>query len=394
MIVTLTPAEADATTEKIAKINTRAAKRGFTGHLDVVIGPAFARKVTAPSGLTFKRMFHEVEITGVTPKYNGWEFVAAVDTVGDGFVLRFAPGAPEGVVDRAALTPGGCDHCGVAKGNRKYTYAVRNVGTGEVKQVGSTCVKDFTGWDGKPVFYSVQDVADIIDEGGAGGHTGAAEAPVAEVVAFALAATEAAGWVSRGNAEAYGKTATAEIVSDAMWGVGRSADDAAALIRPHLAEARAKAPEVIAAVTAGLAGETSEYAVNLRTVLAAEWVGERHLALAASTVAAHHRLVADKVKRDAEAAAAADVDYLGEVGAKVTFTGAVAVAMTVDGYTYNSTQRFVVVEGPGFAAKMYTTAGWAYEVEAGDEVTLTATVKAHAEYRGAKQTVVTRAKRA
>lgn len=90
------------------------------------------------------------------------------------------------------------------------------------------------------------------------------------------------------------------------------------------------------------------------------------------------RRAQEEAEEAARQAELAKIDYLGEVGDKVTLTGTLRAAMTVDGYAYGSTQRFLVIAGDGFVAKAYTSALWAYGVEKGETVTLTATVKAQA----------------
>lgn len=107
---------------------------------------------------------------------------------------------------------------------------------------------------------------------------------------------------------------------------------------------------------------------------------EKRAAEAAELAAKAAELEAARQAEEAarEAARQAELDkvqYLGAVGDKVTFTGVLRAAMTVDGYAYGSTQRFLIVAGEGFVAKAYTSAAWAYGVEKGDTVTLTATVK-------------------
>ena len=90
----------------------------------------------------------------------------------------------------------------------------------------------------------------------------------------------------------------------------------------------------------------------------------------------------------------AGISYLGEVGAKVTFTGTVRAVKVVSGYSYGSTQVFVIIEGEGFVAKAYSSAAWAYEVERDETVTIAATVKRHEVGREDEPvTLITRAKR-
>lgn len=102
---------------------------------------------------------------------------------------------------------------------------------------------------------------------------------------------------------------------------------------------------------------------------------------------------AQQQERKAEQAARAAVArHAGELGEKVTVTGTVKVAMDLDGL-YGS-QRMIVVESADetVTIKTYTTAAAAYELESGDTVTVTATVKKLGEYKGLPQTQVNRPK--
>lgn len=117
---------------------------------------------------------------------------------------------------------------------------------------------------------------------------------------------------------------------------------------------------------------------------------------AAEAAARAEEFAAKAVVREAEEAAheaaeQARLDaqtYLGDEGEKVTFTGTVKVAMAVDGYAYGSTQMFLVIVGDEFTVKTYTSARWAYDVERGQQVTVTATVRKHEVRDGEKVTVV------
>ena len=137
----LTPAEYAATVERAASINARATKRGFTGRIEVT-GTTREVSETDQAGLNRTYLVVDTEITGEAPCYNGWTFLAAVDTVetadGADFVIRSAPGVEESGVDRSALEAGRCQHCKSIRSNRKYTYLVRNVETGKTVQVGSS----------------------------------------------------------------------------------------------------------------------------------------------------------------------------------------------------------------------------------------------------------------
>lgn len=96
----------------------------------------------------------------------------------------------------------------------------------------------------------------------------------------------------------------------------------------------------------------------------------------------------------AKAAAARHLD--AAVGAKVEVTGRVAVSMNVEGWSYGSTDRLVVVEGTGdfegVTFKMTGNGKTLFSTERGDSVTIAATVKKFDEYKGTPQTILTRAK--
>ncbi len=80
-----------------------------------------------------------------------------------------------------------------------------------------------------------------------------------------------------------------------------------------------------------------------------------------------------------------------EVGAKVTLTGVVTMATTVD--TQFGSSRLVVVQTADYqVAKMFTTAEWAWAIDFEDVVTITGTVKSHDEYEGTPQTMIARPK--
>ncbi|NMR32407.1 MULTISPECIES: hypothetical protein [Micrococcaceae] len=72
---------------------------------------------------------------------------------------------------------------------------MRKVENGETVQVGSSCIKDFTGWAAKPVFISVVNLTE--DLGGfIGGFALAPEDTPETVVALAWATSRIYGWAA------------------------------------------------------------------------------------------------------------------------------------------------------------------------------------------------------
>lgn len=94
-----------------------------------------------------KHRVYSVMLTAEMPRLNGWTFVARLDHSNDtGTIIRMVPNAGELPEQYRHATSTTCDHCG-HKRYRRDTFVVRNDETGEHKQVGSTCLKDFFGHD-------------------------------------------------------------------------------------------------------------------------------------------------------------------------------------------------------------------------------------------------------
>ena len=75
---------------------------------------------------------------------NGWSFVGTIEFTENGNIIRLANSSFEGKIPVKYLhTPKICEHCGKIR-NRKDTYLIYNEDSGEFKQVGSTCLLEYT----------------------------------------------------------------------------------------------------------------------------------------------------------------------------------------------------------------------------------------------------------
>jgi hypothetical protein len=85
-----------------------------------------------------------VELSGDSPGLEGWEVVGRLDhPEGGRGRLGFAgPGLDRGAWSGAEPW---CEHCGLLR-RRRVTYLVRQRG-GEIRQIGSSCLRDYTGHD-------------------------------------------------------------------------------------------------------------------------------------------------------------------------------------------------------------------------------------------------------
>lgn len=83
---------------------------------------------------------YEITVTGEFPKIDGWNFLAAIDHLENGNIIR---SFKEVDLSYSSSAPN-CDHCQKNR-YRKHTFLVVNQDTQEIKQIGKSCVKDYLG---------------------------------------------------------------------------------------------------------------------------------------------------------------------------------------------------------------------------------------------------------
>jgi hypothetical protein len=85
-----------------------------------------------------------VVLQGDTPRLEGWRIAAVVDHRGADAELRPVPGAPALPLSSARWRAAHCEHCQVAR-NRKETFLLVRDRDRALRQVGSSCLRDFLG---------------------------------------------------------------------------------------------------------------------------------------------------------------------------------------------------------------------------------------------------------
>lgn len=382
----LSAEELTATRAKLAKITARAARKGFAGTIDLNAVPATRTYAPAPGALSVTIHGFDVTINGEPPKFADWRLLAAIDKVGDSAVLRYLPGIEQDIPNNS-VRPGECDHCHTRRA-RTSVLLVEHEKTGERKQVGSSCLKDFLGWSTYPVFITTDELRDELAPTRTTGPAG--DLDLASVLTYSWAVIATHGWTAA-SAATDGRTATRDLVSTAIHG-RRGSTELLASIQPHLDEGHRMAPVIIDALAAAFTDPTG-YEANLSAILRAGQVEPRHLGLAVSAVSAYLRVTEQQAARETQAERNTVLGYAGEVGEKVTLTGTIRQLFHVDGFTWHSpSRRMLIVDCGTSVAKMITGASWAYDVDRGHQITITGTVRTHEDWHGTPQTLIVRPK--
>jgi hypothetical protein len=166
-----------------------------------------------------------VEMIDATLTYNipmieGYELVATLDIFNgeNGNTVLVSP-VPEKTVPEQWLnaTSIKCDHCGQNR-YRTHSILLKHTESGEYKEVGSTCVKDFFGLDPRGFMFMASIkfhgiIGGIKDEDCVKGNR-IWSYDLASVLAFVAAVMDKFGWTSKANAYNYSIQSTCDRVWD------------------------------------------------------------------------------------------------------------------------------------------------------------------------------------
>lgn len=375
----LTPAEYTATAEKISKLNERSRKRGWTGEIRLR-GDFVEHSETGPGGVTIKTQMVDAEITGEPPRYEGWTFLARAECDADsGLIVYGAPGADP--VDRARIRPGACDHCGLDR-NRKAVFIVKHE-DGREMQVGSTCLKDFLGWNINPVWIAGDDHLDEPDGGwGRIEPTYSTET----VLAFAWAATQAFGYVRSSD---FYKTPTKSVVLSALHPTNAADRLLAEDVLPHLDGAEAMAKVIRQWVLDQPDGNT-DYMPNLKGIAAGQFVSYKKFGFLVSAPQAWARAQERDLIRKRETAELCN-EWNGQRGDKLTLRVKLTSIRHVNSdWGVSDLYTFVGVDDK--CVYKWFSSRTVFDKTSDEPMTITGTVKRLDEFKGSKSTMLTRVK--
>lgn len=335
-------------------------------------------------------VFHkcrEVEVEG-SYKINGWEFIATIEHgEGRNIIRAISDELATQIPDRYWTCGKECEHCNKVR-DRKDTYLVYNEEHQEWKQVGKTCLKDYTkGLDAETcaqlaeVIDSCKYLADEADEEAfiGGGFRG----PTYDYIKADKIKKIAYKYVQENGYKKDGVTANAlaDIIYSAKSGEApKASDEEMAEINQWVEELR----------------ETSPYFWNAKTAWSKEYLESRDLALISSLISVFFKDKAVKAQQAAEAERlAADTSNVtvGSIGDRITITVKNARVLYTKSNSHASyyaepSNVWEIIDEEGHTFIWSTSIGT--EIKEGDKIT--ATVKDFKEFRGRQQTVLTRGK--
>jgi len=336
---------------------------------------------------------------------SGWHLAARLehDPALPEALVSCGPGVSETTLNFADLRAAGprCDHCGTRR-RRAETYLVRHH-DGRQILVGSTCLEDFFGIDPAPLiaafdwWWAVHQVSqEIADLGPAGLRAGPRLPSRALVLAVAAEEYLSYGWTSSEAAYQSGRASSALLIRERLRKILDEGEHLRGL-DPAVARLAEEAGDWLSALAASPETEgEGEYIAKLRVLGRVDAVPAAHVGLLGSAIPSwireRRRRVAERLARTSQ--------HVGEIKGRIEVRVVVVGVATVEShfgvshlYTFATLGGGDYPEGAAlkyFSSRRLLRAGSDALLEEGDETWIAATVKGHGEFRGTRETVITR----
>lgn len=308
-------------TRRVNAANDRAARAGITARIGLTHRPhPDSIETDRDSGLRYVR--HWVEVTLTTPvlRLGSWTVLAELEIIDTGALMRTYGNGFELLRHWPRPDPQLCQHCNTHR-TRNRTYVLRNDDTGEIAQIGSTCITAFTGITVHPTAACMLHADELIDEfAQQDPHANRnPDYPTRDILAIAWTASDhGRTYASRATADATGRPTTGELVRQLL-------NDDSPVSRAVIATAHRVPAAIIDAILADVANtltEDSEYGYNLRLLARSEFVAPRKIPLLVSAITVHMRAEAQRA-----ASGAALHEWLAEKGDKITDVDAIVTGI-------------------------------------------------------------------
>ncbi len=330
----------------------------------------------------YRHFVVDVTIEGIY-RIDDWDFVGICEYHSeiDKNIIKTTP-SNQFTIPSIYYTSCKCDHCHTHR-PRKTTVLLYNNKTNKWKQVGSSCVKDYIGIDiaGYANYLSCIDSIEELQY----------EIPspkseeyfsIREIILQTLARVQVTGYISQNKAQELAnkyESFVSTTASDVFHILNKSVDYAGNLLLPkyEITDRLEKRADDVISFINSLNPLDNEYLNNLKTLIQLNYVTNKNLGLVVSMVGYYLRETA--VKQEV-----VDSCYVGEIGSTIEFTGTPECIYSYETefgishiYKFNVNSNILIWK----TGKTLDT---------DTSITLRGRVKSHNEFRGTKQTEVTR----
>lgn len=339
-----------------------------------------------------------------TAVINGWEFVASVEHTTAGNIFSKAMNDVQ-IPIRYRNSSCFCEHC-MTNRSRKDTFIVRNTKSGEFKQVGKSCLKDFTNGMSASTATWFASIKNVFEE--------AEEKPVGsglawyrkyydtkEVLQFTAETIRHFGYSKTENGGKSTKERMEEFFNfthgNTRWWTEEDKEETKNLMTA--VGFNAESPEAVKMTEDALAWireqeASNDYMHNLKVATSLKMTQSRRFGLLVSLFPTWNREVEFQAQRKAEAESGKLSKHVGNIGDRIEIQVQSIKCITswescYNGYSNTTTYVWKITDVDG---NIFTWKTQKCFNEALPPVKIKGTVKEHKEFRGILQTEVTRCK--
>lgn len=332
-----------------------------------------------------------VECEG-TAKVNGWQFVATLEHTPGGNIIRNIVDID--IPERFRYCEPECEHCNSHR-HRKDTYIVYNEESGEFKQVGSSCLADFTGGLSAEMVAGYISLFDKLIQGEApvGGYRFKTYYNVEDILKYAIDSVDNLGYRSTQYNDS-----TKDAVIDA-WNYDNGRGDSWCEERVlnyrethhpdyNSEDLKKRVDDIKSYILSS--DDDSDYVHNLKVILKGDYLEYRQIGYAVSSVKFYNTAIekdAEEVRRnEAHREEVEASNYIGEVGDRITVEGPEVSIVTSWDTQWGTTVRYKIVS----KGNVFMWDSSSFIDPHREVISFVGTVKKHDEYDDVKQTWLTR----
>lgn len=375
---------------KIAKLNNKAEKINCPPVVLTVLKTGM-KKTIVHSECTHKKyefneLYYECEISGQSPKINGWKLAAIIKPLLNDKIIYEISG--EHCPPEYRHNSFFCEHCGFNR-KRNFVFILKHDSLGH-KQVGKTCLKDFLGHaEPEQILAYAENYINIttdIENSASLGFSQCEQTINLEAyVATCSMLIRKIGWVSSKDAD-YDRLSTSNIA----WQSFDRNSGIAEYIRKNELQVESidieKARSAISWASELPDDSSSNYMNNLGIVARLGVVTHDVKGFAASLVNAYNKFLSDEIRKPQ---ASKSAGYIGEIGKRQTLVNLTVFAMIPIGGIYPKT--LIKFHDESGRIVSWFASGFPDGFEIGKKLNIKATIDKHEHYRDIEQTIIKRA---
>ena len=254
----------------------------------------------------------EVEVSGTAIAESGWELAGKIEHLETGNLIHSFGDTT--IPDWYRSASPRCEHCNSDR-HRKETYVLYHAKNNAWKQVGSSCLKDFTGYVSAEMAAAVASVYALFDQISED-RIHIASSPkyfdTESVICYAIECVKHWGY----HKSEEGNDATRERVRDLMHRHMKLPASIDAVTFDAMSTANLRTFEDLRSRLLALNAE-DDYTNNLQVLLRAEEVPEKRLGILVSAVPYYNNLIAREAEQK-KLAEASNSEFIGTVGHRIT----------------------------------------------------------------------------